>query len=157
VLELLTDIESLNRIDYTFASNAVSGYQGDWVAQTSTVGTVALTTTSVGGALQIWTETGDRSATPTVGSWSPDVAETGKITVIQGNYRGRTDQYTEVAAAGGTLALGDPLRTWSGGQMSKAVLGTDYIVGYVTKLDVSGNYTSDTGQVFEKVIEFITA
>ena len=153
MLELLTDIEKVERIDYLFPSYATSGYQGCWVTDTSTANTVALTTTDIGGARQIWTEGGNRT-TETAGSWSPDVASLGKVTCLAGTYRARTNQYTEVAGAGGSLALGDPLKTWSGGQLAKGTLGTDYIVGYVTKLGAT--YTFGTGES-ATVIEFITA
>jgi hypothetical protein len=152
MLELLTDIETVQRIDYTFPSNAASGFQGCYVVPTSTVGSVALTQGSVGNALPIWTEGGNRT-TETAGSWSPDVSETSKITVINGAYRARTNKYTEEAGAGGTLSLGDPLKTWSGGELAKATLGTDYIVGYVQRLGYS--YTFGTGQT-ATVIDFIT-
>ena len=152
MLELLTDIETVERIDYTFPSNSTSGFQGCWVTDTATVGSVALTTTTVGGAFQIWTEGGNRT-TETAGSWSPDVGGTGKITVLNGRYRARTNKYTEVAAAGGSLAVGDPLKTWSGGELAKATLGTDYIVGHVKRVGYS--WTFGTGQT-ATVIDFVT-
>lgn len=152
MLELLTDIERVERIDYIFPSNSISGFQGCWVTDTATADTVALTTTTVGGARVIWTEGGNRT-TETAGSWSPDVGETGKITTLAGHYRARTSKYNVDVMAGGALALGDPLRTWSGGELAKATLGTDYIVGYVTKLETS--VTFGTGQTLN-VIEFIT-
>ena len=118
MLALLSDLNKINKLEVTKPADGVySGVmrQGTFVAADGT----AVEDGHAGYA--IWNE--DNGADNT---WSPDVAATGKVTVLLGGYRCKTDQYT------GTPGVGDALTLNTSGVLKAATMdGTDNIVGYV--------------------------
>ena len=116
MLALLSDINKINKLEVSKPADGVySGVmrQGTFIAADGTA------VEAKHGGYAIWNE--DNGADNT---WSPDVAATGKVTVLLGGYRAKTDQYA------GTPAVGDALTLNTSGKLAAATVGTDNIVGY---------------------------
>lgn len=101
MLKLMTTLDSLQRWDITTPSTTVltSGYQGQWIVPGLSYS--AYPSSGAAGAFQIWTE-GKRDGTA---GFTPDTANTGKLTVLYGKYRARTDRYNGSPTIGTKLTV----------------------------------------------------
>lgn len=106
MLVLLSDLITAERVDVDENGEAsISGYQGSWV-MLDTSANLKLTDGPTALAWPIWNESavlGETSA-----GFAPDVAETGKLTVLKGLHRALTNQYTGSPAIGDKLYTTDP-------------------------------------------------
>lgn len=89
MLKIMSDLNRVERIDFPTGTTTLitSGYQGQWLVPGATY--AVYPTSGQAGAFQIWTE-GNRDGTA---GFTPDTANTAKLTVLYGKYRGRTDRF----------------------------------------------------------------
>ena len=110
MLELLTDLNIAYPQDFDDDGVAsLSGYMGSWVT-TNSDSELTLTTVAVQPAYPVWNESSVVGETSR--GYTDDVTETGKLTVLVGYHRARTNQYT------GTPSVNDILATTSLGVLS---------------------------------------
>jgi len=143
MLRVLTNLNLLNRQDFTGSAAVIaSGVTGTWVKQET--GTVDYVDASGDYAVgPVWTES---YRDGTAGSWSPDVGVTGNLTIIWGDFRALTDQFT------GAPAVGNALKVETDGTLAVGTANSDYIVAYCTKASHSVTHLGST----HTVIEFTT-
>lgn len=136
MLAILSNVSSVRRQDFSVAdsdllnplsTSPLALEQGEWVTLDSD-GLVARVTASVRSSYQLWSPRGDMGA-----------QALGKASIVFiGDYEAETDMYDSAE----TYAVGEPLtaKTVTIDTESRAGLtndvdgGTDYIVGYVTKV-----------------------
>jgi hypothetical protein len=162
MLKIMSDLNQIQRFDFAAPSTTVltSGFQGQWVALGASQ--VSYPTSGQGGVFQIWTE-GNRDGT---NGFTPDTANTGKLTLLYGKYRARTDRFN------GTLAdysIGTALTVGADGDLTPATYVTatgltagtsvsataDKIVGYCIG-EGSMTYFQHSGGGLFDYIEFVT-
>jgi len=117
MFDLKSDLNLCNRLDVTSAlavSGNSAGKQGSFVTLDGAVGTAATK-----GAFLVWSES-NRDNTY---GWTPDVNDTGKLTVLAGHYIGYT---TEFVTTG--LVPGDLLVVGADGKLEEAVYDADALV-----------------------------
>lgn len=139
--EVISDLKLLDRFDLTIDTDysiTVSGYQGSWVTLDGTSGKAKLTSTAMasGGDPLSWPVWNEENRDGTQG-YTPDVGETGKITVISGPHRAITDRYDH----GTTFSVGDVL---------VATVGTD--VGGTNSYGQLDKYTGTNNAVIKAVV-----
>ncbi len=145
MLKTLSDLKFANRMDFTAAAGVIaSGVTGIFVTLDSSQ-VLQLPSAATKLAWPVWNES---YRDGTVGNWSPDVAETGKLTVIDGYLRAITDQVTGYAG----LAVGDLLTVDTSGKLAVTTDGTKDIAVVMRKYD-SMTYL---GTTFTNLIEFTT-
>jgi len=142
MLRVLTNLNLLNRQDLTASAGLIaSGYTGTWAnIETDQLELSDADEFALG---VIWTES---YRDGTIGSWTPDVDGTGKLTIIWGKFRALTDQFT------GTPAVGAALKVSAAGKLLTGTQYTDYIVAYCTK----ASHTIEHLGSSHTVIEFVT-
>lgn len=140
MLQILSSLNLVTRLDLEADSwTLLSGVTGTWVALGGS-DDVAKPAAGVF-ALPIWSESNrDGSA-----GFSPDIHSTGNVTVIYGNLRGVTDQFT------GSPTVGAALYTDATGKLS-ITAGAGVVVARCTK---PSHTTTYLGQSFT-AIEFVT-
>jgi len=161
MLKIMSDLTKLERIDFTASAGFVtSGYQGQWIQPGSS--TVAYPTSGVaGGAFQIWTE-GNRDGTA---GFTPDATNNGKVTVIYGKYRARTDRFNGALSA---YDVGTPLTVDADGDLVPAryvnvsgvagvgaAVTADKVVAYCVGEGSMTYFTHNGGSAFD-YIEYVT-
>jgi len=145
MFKILSDLSLVLRRELPIdtASNSyhvlTSGISGVWVTLDSSGYAVR---TSTSGNQLSWPIFNDSLRTGAVG-WTPDVTTTNKVTVLMGNFVAATDQYTGVSAVGTMLTAG------ANGKLVAGTVGTDQIVGMVSKAPYTDAFTGLT------VIDFI--
>ena len=135
---VLSDLSLLERkeLDIELAGSAyVSGIQGLWV--TLSGGYAVPTSTAVRMAWPIWNES---YRNQTVGTFTPDVTNTRKVTVLSGKYFARTSVYSGTPSEAAALDV-----SATGGLES----GSTAPVAYVTKAEASFDYLGNTMNVIE--------
>ncbi|HNW88157.1 MAG TPA: hypothetical protein PKN48_00710 [Bacteroidales bacterium] len=145
MLRILTNLNLLNRQDFLATAGLIaSGYTGTWVSKIA-ADYIDLPGTAGDSCIgTVWTES---NRDGTVG-WTPDVSDTGKLTVVFGRFRALTDQFTA------TPAIGEALKVGTDGKLATATLGgTDRVVGYCTK----ASHTIEHLGRNHTVIEYVTA
>ena len=149
MLRMLTNLNLVHRWDVTpTAGLLASGYTGSWVrySATETIDLPDAAGTYVVGC--VWTES---NRDGTVG-WTPDARTvanggTGKLTIVNGNFRALTDQFT------GTPAIGEKLYAATDGTLSTTAGSDDtHVIGYCTKASHSITHLNSS----HTVIEFVT-
>jgi len=138
MLQILSSLTLASRFDLTAdAWTLLSGQTGTFVqmngdsVQKPTAGTYAV---------PIWSESNrDGSA-----GFSPDIAGTGKVTVIYGKLKGVTDQFT------GTPAVGSALYVSAAGLLDPD--GSGVAVAYCTKASHTAKYLSKSFTAIEFVL-----
>ena len=101
MLRILTNLNLLNRFDVTATAGLLaSGVTGSWVSKVTD--SIDLPAAAGDYAMVVWTES---NRDGTVG-FTPDVTATGKLTVLQGQFRALTDQYAGTPAVGDVLIAG---------------------------------------------------
>lgn len=142
MLQILTDLLKVNRMDYTASAWILaSGVQGNFVEIDGSDG-VQEPSAAGNMAYAIWTES---YRDGTAGNWTGDVSKTGKVTILFGKYKGLTDQFT------GTPAVGEKLYATTAGKLSTTA-GAGHLIGICTKSSHSVTYL---GTAFT-AIEFVT-
>lgn len=140
MLDIMSSLTNLTRIEYTASAWLLaSGVTGTWVKLS---GDNAARPSSGDYAFPVFTES---SRTNAVGSFTPDVTATGKVTVLYGKLHARTDQFT------GTPVAGDKLSVSANGVL-QVEAGSGNIVAVCTRASatfskLNKNYT---------VIEYVT-
>ena len=144
MLRLLSNLNLCTRFDAVGeAGLLVSGVTGSWVTKTSAteIDFPAAKAYAIG---PIWTESNRDGSGTGAGRWSPDVAANGNnLTILMGNHRALTDQYT------GTPAVGARLEVAANGTL--AVTTGGYAVAYVTKAQHSITHLGSATNVIEYV------
>lgn len=122
MLALLSDINKVNKLE---VANDAATRQGSFVQAD---GTAPVSNTM---AYAVWTEDAGADST-----WSPDVTATGKLTVLLGGYRCKTDQFDSSE----TPAPGDPMIVHTDGKLKKASADhkSEIIVGYALEAKETG-------------------
>jgi hypothetical protein len=91
--QVLSDIKLLDRFDLVSEDVIVSGFQGSWVNRNSDNKAVLIAdagwSSALGVAYPVWTEE-NRDGTQ---GFTPDTAQTTKVTVLSGPHRALTDRY----------------------------------------------------------------
>lgn len=143
MLRILTNLNLLNRQDFeSTAGLLASGHTGVWVRKIAD-DKIDLPAANGYAFGPVWTESYRNG---NVG-WTPDVGITGKLTVVFGNFRALTDQYT------GIIAIGDALVVGADGKLVAGALGgVEVVVARCTKAEHSITHLGDT----HLVIEYIT-
>ena len=145
MLKTLSDLKLTNRMDFEAAAGVIaSGVTGTFVTLDSSQ-VLQLPSGATKLAWPVWNESYRDGS---VGKWSPDVTETGKLTVIDGYLRAITDQVTGYAG----LAVGDLLTVDTSGNLAVTTDGTEDIAVVMRKID-SMTYL---GTAFTNLIEFTT-
>lgn len=109
MLVMKTDVTLLDRMTVAYADDLLaSGVQGTWAAvNSSNKAAITTTATIIGASYAVWSES---YADGTQG-WAPEVAASGKVTLLNGKYRAVTDQVSSAtyasASVGSALAAGD--------------------------------------------------
>lgn len=141
MLRLLSNLNLLNRFDVTATAGLLaSGVTGSWAAKSGD--TIDLPAAAGDYAMVVWTES---NRDGTVG-FTPDVTATGKLTVLNGNFRALSDQFT------GTPSVGDALGVGTDGKLvtdSTAMANERRIVGYCTKASHSIEHLGSSHTVIE--------
>ena len=116
--QILTDIKMLDRFDLEAEEVVTSGYQGSWV--TISGGKAVLSSAANGEKLAypVWTEE-YRDGTQ---GFSPDTAQTSKVTCVSGKHRAYTDRFDHTSKPD----VGDYLYAGVG---TTAVIGSDDATG----------------------------
>lgn len=116
-----------------------SGVNGSWVTLDSS-GNAVLTQTATGLAWPIFNES---YRDLTIGSFTPDVVNAKRISVIVGKIFATTDQYIS------TPSRGDALKTGAGGKLATGSAADDPIVAYCVKPQYSITYYGNTINVID--------
>ena len=143
MFQILSDLSLLLRkeLDVDDAYNQVlaSGVTGSWVTLTS--GGKAILTD--GTATELAWPVFNESARDGSVSWTPDVTNSKKITILAGKFFARTDRYTSVTQVG-------PLKTGASGKLVAATEGvTTNVVAYCVKAPYSTTYLGNTYTVID--------
>ena len=109
-----------------------SGVTGSWVTLDSS-GNATLTTAATGLAWPIWNESYRDGS---IGSFTPDVVNAKRVSVIVGKIFATTDQFTNSPS----ISKGDALTTGASGKLVKATIGTDPIVAFCVKPSYTVEY-----------------
>jgi hypothetical protein len=161
MLKLMTPLAQIERFDLTGQAGIIlaSGYQGQWIVPAATYFTYP--TSGQAGAFQIWTE-GMRDGT--IG-FTPDVTNTGKLTVLYGKYRARTDRFNGAPTYGDKLTVnadGDLGKCYSVAVSGGAVgatdditLSSDYVYAVCVGTSQMTYFTHNGGSQFA-YIEYVT-
>lgn len=160
MLKLLTDLTAVHRMDFATGTGTLitSGYQGQWLVPGDS--TATFPSSGQAGAFQIWTE-GNRDGTA---GFTPDATNTGKLTVLYGKYRARTDRFNGGLGQydiGTKLSIGadgdlQPARfvTVSGGANSASVTA-DQVYAVCVGEGSMTYFDHNSGSSFQ-YIEFVT-
>jgi hypothetical protein len=116
-----------------------SGVTGSWVTLDSS-GNAILTSAETALAWPIWNESYRSGA---LGSFTPDVVNSKKISVIVGKIFATTDQFT------GSPSRGDILYTTAGGKLTNGTIGTNHAVAVCVKPSYSTTYFTQTLDVID--------
>jgi len=82
MLRILTNLNLLNRQDFTATAGLIaSGYTGSWVTKIAADNIDLPATAGIFSMGPVWTES---YRDGTIGSWTPDVGVTGKLSVVFG-------------------------------------------------------------------------
>lgn len=95
--------------------------------------------TAGGMAMPVWSE----SNRDLKGGFSPDIAATGKVTLLYGKVRCITDQFV------GTPAVGDPLYVDADGKLTASSAGNAVVVAYCVKAKHTATYLSKNFDAIE--------
>lgn len=138
MLQILSSLTLVSRFDLTAdAWILASGLTGTFVQMS---GDNVVKPTAGKFAVPVWSESNrDGSA-----GFSPDIAATGKVTVIHGKLKGITDQYV------GTPAVGDALYVDANGKLTASGSGT--VIAHCTKAQHSAKYLSKSFNAIEFVL-----
>jgi len=141
MLKILSSLTLLKRIDVTAdAWVLASGVTGKWVSISS--GSSAKPSAGAW-AFPVWNESNRDGSV----GFTPDVAATGKVSVIYGKLHGVTDQFT------GTPAAGDALKVTADGVLATVTPGTsENVVAICLKPAATEVYLGTS----YSVIEFVT-
>lgn len=140
MLQILSSLNLVSRFDLDASAwILVSGQTGTFVEMD---GAGIKKPTAGNMAFPIWSES-KRDGTP---GFSPDIAATGKVTVIYGKLKGVTDQYV------GTPAVGAPLFVDANGKLSASTAGSAVVVAYCTKAQYTEKYLSKSFNAIEFVL-----
>ena len=142
MFQILSDLSLLLRkeldADDTLNDVLASGVTGTWVTLTS--GSKAIRTQA---ATELAWPVFNESARNGTVSWTPDVTNSKKVTILAGKFFARTDRYTSVTAVG-------PLVTGANGKLVAASEGTDTnVVAYCVKAPYSTTYLGNTVTVID--------
>jgi len=142
MLRILTNLNLLNRFDLEATAGLIaSGYTGTWVRKIADDKIDLVSNAATDFAFgTVWTES---YRDGTIGSWTPDVGITGKLSVVYGKFRALTDQFT------GAPAIGNALVVNTAGQLAVGTYGTDRIVAFCTKASHSISHLGRTHTVIE--------
>lgn len=141
MFKIYSDLTQVLRKEYNVAVTGAgqvlsSGVTGSYVTLDSD-GNAILTSTATGLAWPIWNESYRSGA---LGSFTPDVVNSKRVSVIVGKIFATTDQFT-----GETISRGDALTTGAGGKLIKATLSShDPIVAYCVKPSYEVVYFTQT-------------
>lgn len=143
MLQLITDLSMIMRkdLDVTGTDVLVSGLQGSWV--TLAAGKASLTSTNVGLAWPVWTESNRDGSV----GFTPDAKNSKKITALVGKFFATTDQYT------GTPVAGNPLKTGASGKLAVASANSEYPVAYCVKAPYTMSYFGKTITVIDIYVD----
>ncbi len=145
MLKILSDLKLANRMDFTAAAGVIaSGVTGTMVTLDANQ-TLQLPSAATKLAWPVWTESYRDGS---VGSWTPDVSATGKLTVIDGYLRAISDQVAGYAG----LAVGDLVTVDTAGKLAVTTDGTKDIAVVMRKYDT----LTYLGTTFTNLIEFTT-
>jgi hypothetical protein len=140
MLKLQTDLNMIDRFDATSVATTLiaSGFQGTWAVPAAT----GYTYPAEGAypAYMIWTEGNYDGTTETMG-FTPDTANTGKLTFLAGKYRMKTNIHT------GTIAVGDPLAVNTSGELFDAIdetMASGVVAHCIAVEDTDGYITIQT-------------
>jgi len=140
MLQILSSLNLVSRFDLTADSwTLLSGKTGSFVEMN---GDGVKQPTAGNMAFPVWSES-NRDGTA---GFSPDIAATGKVTVIYGKLKGLTDQYV------GTPAVGAPLYVDANGKLTVTSAGAAVVVAYCTKAQHSVKHLSKSFNVIEFVL-----
>lgn len=143
MFSILSDLSLLLRrefpVDNALNDVLASGVSGVWVTL-ATGGTATRAQTATGMA---WPVFNDSARNQSVLGWTPDVTNSGKVTVLAGKYVARTDQYTSVTT------VGQALKTGVSGKLVVGTDGSDPIVAYCVKAPYTYNYLGNTLTVID--------
>lgn len=143
MLRILTNLNLLNRQDFEATAGLIaSGYTGTWVKK---IAEDIIDLPAAAGEYAVgpvWTESYRNG---TIGSWSPDVTATGKLSVVFGKMRALTDQYS------GSPAINNALKVGTNGKLAVGTYGTDVIVAFCTKAPHTLNHLGTAHTVIEIV------
>ena len=143
MLRILTNLNLLNRQDFEATAGLIaSGYTGTWVKK---IASDIIDLPASAGEFSIGTVWTESYRDGTIGSWTPDVGATGKLSVVFGRMRALTDQFT------GTPAIGQALQTGTDGKLAAGTYGTDVIAAFTTKASHSISHLGRTHTVIEVV------
>ena len=149
MLEILSTLNNLTRIDLTLDAAGwvlASGVIGSWVSPTGTGQCIKVAAAGNFG-FPIWSESNRSSS---LAGFSPDIAATGKITVLYGKIRARTDQYD------GTPAIGSKLYLSVTGTLSTTAGSSAHQVAVCTKAQYSHDVKFQGAITATNVIEYVT-
>jgi tRNA G37 N-methylase TrmD len=152
MLVIKSDLNLLDRMSVDYSTDLLnSGVQGTWC--TIDANNKAVITTTSGAAGLSFAVFSESNADGTQG-WAPDVAASGKVTLLSGTYRAVTDQISE--ATYDAVSVGDALAAGDGGKLIAApatAAGAMALVGWVKR-----KYTTyaHRGASYTKVIEYVT-
>ena len=147
MFNIFSDLTMVLRKEFTLAVTGAgqllsSGVIGSWVTLDGS-GNAALTTTATGLAYPVWNES---YRDGTLGSFTPDVVNSKRITVIVGKIFATTDQYSNSTP----ISRGDALMTAAGGILVKnTAIGTYPTVAYCVKPQYSTTYFGLTLNVID--------
>jgi len=115
MFKLLSNLELANRQDVTMQTGdvSVSGYEGSWVTLNAQEKAILTTGANVL-TWPVWSEAGDRTGSDA--GYTPDVSETGKVTILKGYFKALTDKYN----TGASITLGTSLVTGDDGLLTAA-------------------------------------
>lgn len=148
MLQILSSLTLLSRFDYDASADILAGTShsgicnGTWVSVTSTGVDMP---TAGAFAMPIWSE----SYRDGTAGWSPDVAATGKVTVLYGKFRAFTDQFV------GTPSLGDKLFVNENGKLTDTDPGSGIPVAICTK-EKNTSFVYLSKKYDAGVIEYVT-
>ncbi len=150
MLQLLSHLTRIERVEMLLDSAGwvvASGVLGTWVSPAG-AGLVNKPTAGDFG-WPIWSES---VRDTNVAGFSPDIAATGKITVLYGKVRALTDQYS-----GSAPTVGAPLYIAADGTLSMASAGDAVVVAYCTKAPHATTTYYNKARSSTNVIEIMTA
>ena len=151
MFKLLSDLNLTNRFDYDAGAQVLaSGVSGSWVCFKSS-GKIDFpdTTAEAKAAVMVWTES---NRAGTVGSFTPDVTETSKLSILSGaGLRGITDQVANY----GSTSVGSTLYADTAGKLAVCDSAAKEYSAVAVCIRKAGNVTV-LGTTFSNCIEFIT-
>jgi hypothetical protein len=140
MLQILSSLTLVSRFDLLADVWVLaSGVTGSFVEQ---AGDSVKKPTAGNKAFPVWSES-KRDGTA---GFSPDIAATGKVTVIYGNLKGITDQYD------GSPTIGAPLYVDATGKLTVTGTGNNVVVAYCTDIPKQVKYLSKSFNAIEFVL-----